>query len=307
MAQQGRKKRPSGSTPGGKATGGGTTPRGGRVPSDAQRTAVGHGPKGSALRRDAAAPSGRAGNNRSQLIIWGAAIVVMIAVIAIGIVWNISSNKVENDGYGTAARSTATIGATGVITVTGTATPTPPTSVDVYEDPLCPYCSRFERQYGQQIAQAVDEGRIAVEYHLLNFLDKGSGSGDYSTRAAAALMCAAADIGATPGAWAALHARLFDPEVQPAENAATDLTDAQLAQYVTDAGIGAGLAADAAPLTAAVGCVTSGEMRPMVVTAYDANAATLNQLVGGVRSPVIVHDGAEVSVDNRDWLASVTG
>jgi protein-disulfide isomerase len=302
VAQQGKKKRPSGSSPSGKA-GRPAGPRPDRAPTAAQRTAVGAGPKGSALRTETT--TGRkSGNNRTQLIIWGAAIAVMAIVVVVGILINLNSNKTENAGYGTATKSTAVMDANGVITVSAGS---PAASFDVYEDPLCPYCAQFERQYGQQIAQAVDAGKVAVDYHLLNFLDRGSGSGSYSTRATAALMCAATDLGSTPGAWAALHSKLYEEDVQPEENAVEDMTDDQLAQYVTDAGTGAGLASDAAPVTAAVDCINSGAMVPTVTTAYNASAATLNQLVGGVRSPVIAHDGAVVDVDDTAWLSKITG
>lgn len=306
MAQQGKKKRPSGSTPTGKAVRSQTSPKA-RVPSESQRTAVGSGPAGSARQRQAAAPGGVKANNRSQLIIWAAAIAVMIAVVAVGIVWNISSNKVENAGYGASTKSTVTMDANGTITMSAGSTGMPPSSFDVYEDPLCPYCAQFERQYGQQIAQAVDEGKVAVNYHLLNFLDQGSGSGTYSSRATGALMCAATNIGSTPGAWAALHSKLYEDGVQPEENDVSDMTNEQLAQYVTDAATGAGLAADAAPVTAAVNCVNDGTMMPTVTTAYNASAATLTQLVGGVRSPVIVSEGAVVNVDESTWLSTITG
>jgi protein-disulfide isomerase len=225
-------------------------------------------------------------------------------VIVVGIVINVNSNKTENEGYGTAAKSTVTMDASGTITVSAGS---PAASFDVYEDPLCPYCAQFERQYGQQIAQAVDEGKVAVNYHLLNFLDRASGSGDYSTRATAALMCAATNLGSTPGAWASLHTTLYEEDVQPEENSVEDMTNAQLAQHVTDAGTGAGLAADAAPITAATSCIDSGQMLPTVTTAFTASSATLTQLVGGVRSPVIAHDGAVVDVDDTNWLSTITG
>ncbi|MEO5832453.1 MAG: thioredoxin domain-containing protein [Nakamurella sp.] len=274
------------------------------MPTEAQRTAVGSGPKGSARQRQSVAPGSSGGNNRTQLIIWGAAIAVIVAVIVVGIVWNISNNKVENAGYGTAAKSTVTMDANGIITMSVGA---PTASFDVYEDPLCPYCADFERKYGQQIAQAVDDGKVAVNYHLLNFLDQGSGSGDYSSRATGAMMCAATNIGSTPGAWASLHSKLYEDGVQPTENSVSDMTNEQLAQYVTGAATGAGLAPDAAPVTAAVSCVNSGAMLPTVTTAYNVSAATLTQLVGGVRSPVIVSNGALVDPGQTTWLSTITG
>ena len=101
----------------------------------------------------------------------------------------------------------------------------PRLTLDIYEDALCPICAEFERQYGQQINQAIDNGTLAVNYHMLNFLNKSSFSGDYSSRAAAALLCVAQQSGAQPGVYLAFHSALFSSDHQPEEGGSSDLTN----------------------------------------------------------------------------------
>ena len=125
---------------------------------------------------------------------------------------------------------------------------TPGKTIDVFEDALCPICAEFERQFGQQINQAVDQGDLAVNYHMLNFLNPRSFSGDYSTRAAAALLCVAEEGGTQPGLYLNYHSALFSTDNQPAEGGSADLTNEQLAELATTTG---------AP-TSAASCITAG-------------------------------------------------
>jgi len=66
-----------------------------------------------------------------------------------------------------------------------------PTTVDVYFDPMCPYCKQFEDANGVQLGAAVDSGDITLRLHALTFLDQASQGTAYSSRAAAALTCQA--------------------------------------------------------------------------------------------------------------------
>ncbi len=266
-----------------------------------ERTAVGAGPAGSAIRRQSVATDRPAETNRTQIIIIGCAVVVMAFVVVLGLVWNRSNTEVKNDGYGNSKSSVATLDS-GVITISNGA---PTLAIDVYEDPICPACGNFERQYGQQIAQAVDEGKLTVHYHLLTFLDSGSASKDYSTRAAAALMCAASNLGSTPGAFAALHSSLFSEAVQPAEGGSADLTNDQLLAQVRTAATAVNVATDAAAVTATATCITDGTELPTVASSFATSTATLTALTGGVQSPVVVHNGAVVGVDSGSWLTDL--
>ena len=65
------------------------------------------------------------------------------------------------------------------------------TIVDVYLDPICPFCRQFERTNGDQLAGLVADGDITLRLHSLTFLDWASQGTNYSSRASAALTCQA--------------------------------------------------------------------------------------------------------------------
>lgn len=66
------------------------------------------------------------------------------------------------------------------------------TVVDLYVDPMCPYCGQFDIANGDSLAAMVDDGTITLRLHSLTFLDQASQGAEYSTRASAALTCEAA-------------------------------------------------------------------------------------------------------------------
>jgi len=268
--------------PGKGSSGGGKGSSGGR--SGASRQSV------------AAARRSSPGNNRTQLIIGGIAIVVIIVIIVIGVVLNRQQTATQAEGYGASTQSVATASADGVVTVTKPGS-TPKATVDIYEDALCPACAELERQFGQQINQALDNGTLTANYHMVNFLNASSASGDYSTRAAGALLCVAQNSGSQPGVYMAFHSALFAPENQPQENGTSDLSNQQLADLAKSAG-----ASDAAQT-----CISSGQNVQAASTAATAFIATLNQITGGrAATPTVVKDGAPIQL-NTDWLTNLVG
>lgn len=66
-----------------------------------------------------------------------------------------------------------------------------PVTVDVYFDPMCPYCQQFEQTNGPSLALAATNDAITLRLHSLTFLDRLSAGSDYSTRASSALTCQA--------------------------------------------------------------------------------------------------------------------
>ena len=66
------------------------------------------------------------------------------------------------------------------------------TTIDIFNEPICPPCGSFIRSNSADIDTAVNNKKLAVRYHLLNFLDDKSHSKTYSTRAVAASYCVAA-------------------------------------------------------------------------------------------------------------------
>ena len=293
MAQSNNKRSPQGkSGSGAGATAKGAQPKG---PSPKNQPATGGKGKGApvaARQSVAAARRSSNSNNRTQLIIGVIAVVVIAAIIIFGLVLNKKETAVQGDGYGASTQSVATVSA-GVVTVMK-AGAAPTETVDVFEDALCPVCSEFERQFGQQLNQAIDQGQLTVNYHMLNFLDARSFSGDYSTRAAAALLCVAEEGGSQPGLYLGYHSALFATDTQPAEGGTADLTNEQLAELATSVGAPA----------AATDCITAGTNVAAARAAAEESSATLSAATGRVATPTVLHNGAPVST-TVDWLTTL--
>ncbi len=255
----------------------------------------GSGGKG-ARQSVAAARRSSPGNNRTQLIIGGIAVVVIVVIIVIGLVLNRQQTATQGEGYGNSTQSVATAATDGVVTVTKPGS-TPKATIDVYEDPMCPACAELERQFGQQIAQEVDNGNLTVNYHMVNFLDQASYSGSYSTRAAAALLCVAQNSGSQPGVYMTFHSALFSADNQPEENGSSDLSNQQLADLAKTAG-----ASDAAQT-----CISGGANVDAAATDAKAFLTTLAQVRGGqAQTPTVVSNGSVVTL-STDWLTNLVG
>ena len=99
--------------------------------------------------------------------------------------------------------------------------------VDVYLDPLCPFCGEFGTTVQPELVAM--EG-VTVVYHPVAFMDSYSSDGSYSTRASSAIQEVA---GGAPDRIHAFLQQLWAH--QPAEG--STLTDEQLAQLAADAGV----------------------------------------------------------------------
>ncbi|WP_227996000.1 DsbA family protein [Nocardia australiensis] len=223
----------------------------------------------------------------------GAVAVVLIAVIVIlAMRWGRGEPAPRNDGYGPVRNPSvvAVLAPDGAILV---GRPDAAKTVDVYEDPLCPGCGSMERIHGQEIAQLQDEGKLAVRYHLVNFLESKSPSKDYSTRAIAANECVA-EAGSGP-VYSKFHELVFATK-QPTEGGA-DLSNAELADVAREAGASEQVQQ----------CISGGAK----VDAARANAQValgrLNELLNGRASTPSAFDGqSKLDVNNEEWVADLT-
>lgn len=65
--------------------------------------------------------------------------------------------------------------------------------LDTYIDFMCPICNDFEQLYGPEIESLVDDGIITLGIHPISILDRQSQGTQFSTRAANAAYCVAAE------------------------------------------------------------------------------------------------------------------
>ncbi|MBJ8343535.1 DsbA family protein [Antrihabitans sp. YC2-6] len=231
-------------------------------------------------------------NNRTTYILGAVAVIVIAVVVIGGVMWQSNRNKPRNEGYGSVQNTQVEVALQpdGVIRV-GAANA--PTTIEVFEDPLCPVCGEFEKKFGQEIAQKIDEGKLAVDYHMLNFLNEVSHSGDYSTRAVAASQCVAESGNAV--AYGKFHDELFSPGNQPAERGSSDHTNDELGRMARDAGAN----------DAAVACITSGEKVQGAGQSATAAAQYLMVNTGRVGTPTVLQDGKSVDTSDNEWVANL--
>ena len=176
------------------------------------------------------AARGSGGGNRGMIA--GIAIVVVLAVVVGVGLWLQNRNKPDALPVAipvAAAGVQYPVSAQGDAIVTGS--PQAPTTIDVYEDFMCPICGQFEKLYHPRLAQAAADGKAKVVYHPVAILDQLSVPPGYSTLAAGATYCATeADI------FPRFHDSLF--AAQPAEGG-QGWTTAQLQQLGRSLGAGA--------------------------------------------------------------------
>ncbi|WP_072807344.1 DsbA family protein [Rhodococcoides yunnanense] len=233
-------------------------------------------------------------SSRSTYILAGVALVVVVVVVVVAILWQRGDDAPRNDGYGSvkdpAVVSTVQDG--GVVQL---GRPGAPDTVDIFEDPMCPFCGQLETKHGQELAQKIDDGSVAVRYHMvvLPQLDEASASGNYSSRAVAASHCVAASENAI--VYSAFHAGLFDSNFQPEENADSDRSDSELAALAHTSG--------ASDSTAR--CITSGEKSAEATT--DAAAAREALAASGAQgTPGVLVNGELVdALRDSGWVESI--
>lgn len=152
-----------------------------------------------------------------------AAIVLLVLTGCASTVEGTASAPVEAAGWGNSQGAGVTVGGAGDVAA----------GITVFLDFQCPFCQRFEAQYGEDITTYVTEGRLQVTYRPVSFLDRISASGDYSSRAAAALFLID-KAGATDAVILGFIGEMF--RRQPVEGVG-NLTNLQISEIAAGAGV----------------------------------------------------------------------
>jgi protein-disulfide isomerase len=228
-------------------------------------------------------------SNNGMLITVAALIAVAVLVLG-GVVWLAQRGGEANPiAFGETADDQIEISDTGVIKVGEESAPT----IQMWEDFMCPACASFEGQNGERIASAVEAGDLRVEFHTLNFLNGQSASGEYSTRALAAIQCVAAKDSLPV---------FFDVKnvffaQQPAEGGG-DRTPGELADIAEAAGANAD----------SVECIgnveTNGGMEKASDTADNAQDS-IREVTDRVSTPTVAYEGEVVEISDPAWLDGI--
>ncbi|OBG35117.1 serine/threonine protein kinase [Mycobacterium alsense] len=169
-----------------------------------------------------------------------------------------------------------------------------PVTIDIFNEPICPPCGSFIRSNAADIDSAVNNKKLAVRYHLLNFLDDKSHSKTYSTRAVAATYCVAAQN--DPKLYNSFYSGLFASNFQPAEDAPEDRTDGELAQLAKTVG------AD----TSVIDCIKGRDDLGTARTKAAAGDTTLAGLNAN-GTPFVWNGTTSVNYQDPTWLTKLIG
>ncbi|OLP00720.1 protein-disulfide isomerase [Mycolicibacterium porcinum] len=169
--------------------------------------------------------------------------------------------------------------------------PDAPAQIEFFTEPQCPACANLQRQSGDAIAAAVSQGRLAVTYRPLTFLDRSVT--EYSAHVANALFLAAGP-GTTASAFQAFVQDLWgnqEPEGAPGP------TDDAMAAMASESGVG----------PEQTDRIAAGEQIIDPDEVNDANAELLSETQYEVSTPAIYDLVGEQVVDTSDpdWLAKL--
>lgn len=160
----------------------------------------------------------------------------------------------------------------------------PKVVLSMYEDFLCPFCGKFERQFGPTVSQLIADGSVAADYYMVAILDS-SRNQHYSSRAGGAAYCIADDDTAPDmPTFKRFHAALYAK--QPSELGPTFPTNAQLAETARQAG-----ATDTA-----VACIQQGSHAELSAGLSDATNVNA--------TPTVRINGEDYDLSTPDALAS---
>jgi len=134
------------------------------------------------MQEERAAEEVRAKRNK-KLIIVGVVVAVIAVATVVGVVVQNQRSKPETP----VSAPAGTIGDKNLVIPAGPANA--PSVLTVYEDPRCPACGTFERQFSPTVDQLEDQGKVHLNYHIVSFIDRSLG-GKGSKYGANALACA---------------------------------------------------------------------------------------------------------------------
>lgn len=169
-----------------------------------------------------------------------------------------------------------------------------PITIDIFNEPICPPCGSFIRSNAGDIDTAINIKKLAVRYHLLDFLDDKSHSQNYSTRAVAATYCVAAQN--DPKIYTDFYSGLFASNFQPQEGGAEDRTDGELAQLAKTVGADPGV----------INCIKSGDDVGAGKTKAANGYATLSGLNANA-TPFVWDGTTAVNYQDPAWLTKLLG
>jgi len=164
--------------------------------------------------------------------------------------------------------------------------------LDVWEDFMCPACGQMEMNFGKDLTQAITDGKLQVTHHYVNFLDRSSAKGDFSTRMIAAAQCVA--VSESLDTYLTTREKWFAN--QPPEGGG-DRTQKDIATDAKDSG-----ASDTS--TQCIEGIGQGGNNLDLATETASNSQKALQDSGQqMATPTVLKDGQPVNIQDPKWIA----
>ena len=170
-----------------------TTPKAGRdAPASSKAARRANRKQELAARKQAEAAAAAKARRRRKLLTWSGVAAAMVLAVVLGVVVGSNSSDSADDaaldtsvaaGFPESTRTDD-----GVVMVADDAQD--PVRVELYVDLLCPACREYEARVADTLERLVIDGRVELVVHPIAILD-GLSTTEYSSRAAAAVACAA--------------------------------------------------------------------------------------------------------------------
>ena len=154
-------------------------------------------------------------------------------------------------------------------------------TVEIYQDFSCPHCAELAKADHEDLLKALNDGKIKVEYRILNFLDQGQAGS--STRSGAAAL-ALAEQGNAKGFWN-LQQYMFDNQADVARSWDNEDLASAVSAYTED--------------SAVVDSVKNGDAEKPAGEIYQANNDKLSKEEGQVSTPRVFVDGKEIELKSN--------
>jgi protein-disulfide isomerase len=217
---------------------------------------------------------------KRQFIILGAVVALLAVAVVIGVV--VSHNKATSEaalGTGPFVAPSGAVGADGLAIPYG-ANQSAKVTLTIYEDFRCPFCKQAESMFESVYKTYAADGKIKVQYHLVNLIDRNLG-GTGSIRSGNAGACAQS-AGRFPG----LHDVLYANQPEETNDAfGSNATLINLAEKVP------GLVTPSFQ-----SCVNNDTHGSWVVRNFDALNALLK---GSPATPYYAINGAQFPLTNQ--------
>lgn len=230
-------------------------------------------------------------NEKSNNFLW-AILALLVVIVAVVTYIVINGKQASNNEYADRAKEAVSFSVTAegsTIKLAADNAAADAKQVDLYEDYSCPHCAELAKATDADMKTAIEDGKIVVTIHPLNFLDRGAEDGNSTKAGTAAELIA--QTGNAEAYWNYRAMLLADQSDIYGQWDNAKFGDVA-AQYGVDSDT--------------VNKIKDGSEMAAFRDEATANADNLTKVGGQVSSPRVFINGTEVTSGLETWVQQAT-